>query len=116
MNSYETLSEYYDRFTDDVGYEEWADFFERLFEREGVKPSLVLDLACGTGSLTRILAQRGYDMIGADASPEMLMQGAAEHAGLRAASAAAQSAYGRAGPVRRGRRVPVLSGQRKLRH
>ena len=38
MNSYETLSEYYDRFTDDVGYEEWADFFERLFEREGVKP------------------------------------------------------------------------------
>ena len=74
MNSYETLSEYYDRFTDDVGYEEWADFFERLFEREGVKPSLVLDLACGTGSLTRILAQRGYDMIGADASPEMLMQ------------------------------------------
>ena len=40
MNSYETLSEYYDRFTDDVGYEEWADFFERLFEREGVKPSL----------------------------------------------------------------------------
>ena len=33
MNSYETLSEYYDRFTDDVGYEEWADFFERLFER-----------------------------------------------------------------------------------
>ena len=74
MNSYETLSEYYDRFTDDVGYEEWADFFERLFEREGVKPSLVLDLACGTGSLTRILAQRGSDMIGADASPEMLMQ------------------------------------------
>ena len=74
MNSYETLSEYYDRFTDDVGYEEWADFFERLFEKEGVKPELVLDLACGTGSLTRILAQRGYDMIGADASPEMLMQ------------------------------------------
>ena len=37
MNSYETLSEYYDRFTDDVGYEEWADFFERLFERDGVR-------------------------------------------------------------------------------
>ena len=74
MNSYQTLSEYYDRFTDDVGYEAWADFFERLFEKGGVKPELVLDLACGTGSLTRILAQRGYDMIGADASPEMLMQ------------------------------------------
>ena len=74
MNSYQTLSAYYDRFTDDVGYEQWADFFEQLFAREGIKPKLVLDLACGTGSLTRLLAERGYDMIGADASPEMLMQ------------------------------------------
>ena len=110
MNSYETLSEYYDRFTDDVGYEEWADFFERLFEREGVKPSLVLDLACGTGSLTRILAQRGYDMIGADASPEMLMQA------LQNTLDCEPRPHGRTGPVRRGRRVPVLSGQCKLRH
>ena len=74
MNSYEALSAYYDRFTDDVGYSDWADFFERLFAREGVEPKLILDLACGTGSLTRILAERGYEMIGADASPEMLMQ------------------------------------------
>ena len=74
MNSYETLSAYYDRFTDDVGYADWADFFERLFAREGMQPKLVLDLACGTGSLTKILADRGYEMIGVDASPEMLMQ------------------------------------------
>ena len=74
MNSYETLSVYYDRFTDDVGYADWADFFERLFAREGMQPKLVLDLACGTGSLTKILADRGYEMIGVDASPEMLMQ------------------------------------------
>ena len=74
MNSYQALSAYYDRFTDDVGYADWADFFERLFAREGIQPKLVLDLACGTGSLTRILAERGYEMIGADASPEMLMQ------------------------------------------
>ena len=74
MNSYQTLSAYYDRFTDDVGSEQWADFFEQLFAREGIRPKLVLDLACGTGSLTRLLAERGYDMIGADASPEMLMQ------------------------------------------
>ena len=49
-------------------------FFVALFAREGVEPKIVLDLACGTGSLTRLLAQRGYDMIGVDASPEMLMQ------------------------------------------
>ena len=64
MNSYQTLSAYYDRFTDDVGYGQWADFFEQLFAREDIRPQLVLDLACGTGSLTRLLAKRGYDMIG----------------------------------------------------
>lgn len=74
MNSYQALAAYYDRFTDDVGYADWADFFERLFVREGVQPGLILDLACGTGSLTKILAERGYEMIGADASPDMLMQ------------------------------------------
>ena len=74
MNSYQTLSAYYDRFTDDVGYTRWADFFERLFQREKIKPRLVLDLACGTGTMTRLLAQRGYEMIGVDASADMLMQ------------------------------------------
>ena len=74
MNSYQALAAYYDRFTDDVGYADWADFFERLFAREGMQPGLILDLACGTGSLTKILAERGYEMIGADASPDMLMQ------------------------------------------
>ncbi|MDO4270915.1 MAG: class I SAM-dependent methyltransferase [Eubacteriales bacterium] len=74
MNSYQALSAYYDRFTEDVGYEAWADFFEALFRREGMEPKLVLDLACGTGSLTKLLAGRGYEMIGVDASPEMLMQ------------------------------------------
>lgn len=74
MNSYQVLSAYYDRFTDDVGYEEWAQFFEHLFAREAMQPKLILDLACGTGSLTKILAQHGYEMIGVDASPDMLMQ------------------------------------------
>lgn len=74
MNSYQALAAYYDRFTEDVGYEAWADFFERLFAREKMQPKLILDLACGTGSLTKCLAMRGYDMIGADASPDMLMQ------------------------------------------
>lgn len=71
--AYASLSEYYNRFTDDVPYERWADFFEQIFTQKQIKPKVVLDLACGTGSLTRIFAQRGYDMIGVDQSEEMLM-------------------------------------------
>lgn len=74
MESYEVLATYYDRFTDDVGYVAWADYIEKIFEKENVNPKLILDLACGTGSLTAILANRGYDMIGVDASSEMLTQ------------------------------------------
>lgn len=74
MNSYQKLSAYYDQFTQDVGYAAWAAFIEALFRREKIHPRLILDLACGTGSLTRLLAQRGYEMIGVDASPEMLTE------------------------------------------
>lgn len=74
MDSYRFLSSYYDRFTDDVGYGKWADFFEQIFHQEGLAPHLILDLACGTGSLSAVLAQRGYEVIGVDASTDMLMQ------------------------------------------
>ena len=74
MDSYRFLSSYYDRFTDDVGYGQWADFFEQIFQREGICPHLIADLACGTGRLSRELALRGYDVLGIDASTEMLMQ------------------------------------------
>lgn len=74
MDSYHFLSLYYDRFTDDVGYSTWADYFEQVFQRCGFRPELILDLACGTGSLSRELAHRGYEVIGVDASAEMLMQ------------------------------------------
>lgn len=74
MNSYRVLSAYYDRFTQDVGYDAWADYFEEIFKRAELKPRVVLDLACGTGTMTALLARRGYDMIGVDASTEMLTQ------------------------------------------
>ena len=45
FSDYALLSEYYDRFTDDVPYERWADFFERIFEQRGQKPEIVLDRA-----------------------------------------------------------------------
>lgn len=72
MTSYEFLAGSYDDLTDDVGYPRWADYIERHFTRLKRPVRSVLDLACGTGSLTRELADRGYEMTGVDKSPEML--------------------------------------------
>ena len=72
MSSYVSLAKFYDNLTTDVPYGTFADFYEQIFKRFGLKPSTILDLACGTGTLTRILCERGYDMIASDGSPEML--------------------------------------------
>ena len=70
--AYEFLAGCYDRFTADVDYPRWADYIEKHFARSALPIRTVLDLACGTGSLTAELARRGYEMIGADRSEEML--------------------------------------------
>lgn len=72
--AYEFLAGCYDQFTTDVRYARWADYLEKHFARSTLPIHTVLDLACGTGSLTRELALRGYEMIGADLSQEMLAQ------------------------------------------
>ena len=72
MKSYRALAAVYDRLNQEVDYAAIADLYEKVFARYGVKPQLVLDLGCGTGSMTLELADRGYDMIGVDASAEML--------------------------------------------
>ena len=74
--SYRALAGSYDALTYDVGYAAWADYLEKHFQRRGIPGRTVLDLACGTGSLTRELAGRGYEMIGVDLSPEMLSEAA----------------------------------------
>ena len=74
--AYEFLAGCYDAFTADVHYARWADYLEKHFARSRLPIRTVLDLACGTGSLTRVLAERGYEMIGADLSQEMLAQAA----------------------------------------
>ncbi len=56
----------------DVNYGKWADYIEELFKRNNSRPSMVLDLGCGTGSFCTEMAGRGYEMIGVDLSPEML--------------------------------------------
>lgn len=72
MSSYEFLADSYDQLTVDVRYEQWADYLEKHFQKSKIPVQTVLDLACGTGSLSAQLALRGYEMIGVDQSAEML--------------------------------------------
>lgn len=74
MESYNALAGSYDALTWDVDYPRWADYLEKLW-RKGRRPiHTVLDLACGTGSLTLELERRGYQVTGVDGSGEMLAQ------------------------------------------
>ena len=72
MEAYTSFAEVYDTFMDNVPYEEWADYLEDRLKEYGVKDGLVLELGCGTGSMTELLAEKGYDMIGVDNSEDML--------------------------------------------
>lgn len=72
---YSAIARVYEHLGEEIDYRKWADFAEACFDRFLPKrPSLVLDLACGTGRMTRELAAKGYDMIGADGSAEMLSE------------------------------------------
>ena len=72
MSSYADLARYYDILTRDVDYTKFADYYEALFKRMNIRVRSILDLACGTGTLTCLLSERGYDMIGTDMSADML--------------------------------------------
>ncbi|MCM1542030.1 MAG: class I SAM-dependent methyltransferase [Blautia sp.] len=85
MDAYKDFSAVYDELMDNVPYGQWCDRLQELIEKYGVsKPerdaenalaserNLVLDLGCGTGTLTEMMYRRGYDMIGVDVSREML--------------------------------------------
>lgn len=70
---YDAIAHIYDKINKDIDYAAWADFCEATFQKYlAEKPEIVLDLACGTGSMTVELAKRGYDMIGVDLSEDML--------------------------------------------
>lgn len=72
MDAYHALAVSYDRLTNDVDYQATVDFYNEILKREGLRPRTAVDLACGTGSVTAILAKQGLDVIGVDLSEEML--------------------------------------------
>lgn len=72
MDAYTSFAEVYDMFMDNIPYAVWCQYLVALLQEYGVPNGLVLDLGCGTGTLTRMLALRGYDMIGVDISEGML--------------------------------------------
>lgn len=74
MESYSVLAASYDELTQDVGYEKRAAFVEKLFLRSHIPVHTVLDLACGTGTMTALLTERGYELIGVDGSEDMLLE------------------------------------------
>ena len=72
MDAYTSFASVYDMFMDNIPYGEWCAYLTSLLKEYGVEDGILLDLGCGTGSLTELLAQEGYDMIGVDFSEDML--------------------------------------------
>ncbi|MCM1088712.1 MAG: class I SAM-dependent methyltransferase [Muribaculaceae bacterium] len=84
MSPYTDFAEVYDTFMDATPYQEWCAFLMELLRRYSETPASqenallqqernsILDLGCGTGTLTGLLAAEGFDMIGIDNSPDML--------------------------------------------
>ena len=82
MSCYGPLAAWYDQLTGDVPYAQFADFYEAEFARQGGEFRLLLDFCCGTGTLTAEMTRRGYELIGVDASVDMLMQAREKTAAL----------------------------------
>lgn len=72
MRAYSSFSQVYDLFMDNVPYEEWSVYLTGLLKEYGIAEGTVAELGCGTGKMTRLLAESGYDMIGVDNAEEML--------------------------------------------
>lgn len=72
MSAYQSFARVYDMFMDNIPYDEWCSYLEGLLKEYEIYDGLVLELGCGTGSMTELLAQRGYDMIGVDNAEDML--------------------------------------------
>lgn len=73
MDAYHALADSYDRLTNDVDYQATVNFYKEILKWERLKPRSAVDLACGTGSVTLLLAAEGLEVTGVDMSEEMLI-------------------------------------------
>lgn len=88
LSPYDELADIYDSFQEDISPDAWASYLDTLIRKYGPRTGdgeegalLLADLGCGTGTILRAMARRGYDAIGIDASPRMLAKAAAESSG-----------------------------------
>ncbi len=72
MSSYSKFALYYDSLTTNIDYKAHADYYEKLIAKYSTQKGILLDLACGTGTLSELMATKGFDVIGVDYSQEML--------------------------------------------
>lgn len=72
--SYNTFANFYDTLTDNISYSKRAAYFDSVIRKFNPDASILLDLACGTGTLSLELAKLGYDVVGTDASEQMLSE------------------------------------------
>ncbi len=78
MEAYRALAESYDRLTNDVDYTGIVAFYDAIIRREGLRPRTAVDLACGTGSVALLLAEKGLRVTAVDMSEDMLCQASAK--------------------------------------
>lgn len=72
--SYSSFASVYDALTVNVDYKRRAEYIAGILKEQGIEDGLLLDLACGTGSLSVEFSKMGYEVIATDASPDMLME------------------------------------------
>lgn len=73
MSGYSTFARFYDKLTANIDYQKRGEYFHKIIKKfKTTKENILLDLACGTGSISEIMAGLGYDVIGVDSSEEML--------------------------------------------
>ena len=82
MDAYKDLAVSYDRLTNDVDYEAVVQFYGQILAAERLKPRTAADLACGTGSVSVLLAKQGMQVTGVDMSEDMLTVAAGKAASL----------------------------------